>query len=133
MTRINCNVPVENLNDKHLMAEHREIKRVCHRLKERLRVNKFDDIPAVFYEIKKNEIVFKELFWLDKGLFTLNRYKKIHNECKRRGFNVSDFSNNWKIYEQKPEFFNDYEPTELQNNMILQRIENRNLKRKTNI
>jgi deoxyribonuclease (pyrimidine dimer) len=129
MTRINCSIPVESLNDKHLMAEHREIKRVCFRLDQRLKSNKFDDIPAPFSEIKKGEIVFKELFWLDKGKFTLTRYKKIHNECKRRGFKMSDFSDNWEIYKQKPEYFNDYTPTDEQNNMIQQRINDRNNKK----
>lgn len=128
MTRINGSIPVESLSNKHLLAEHREIKRVCFRLNERLKANKFDDIPAPFYEIKKGEIVFKELFWLDKGKFTFNRYQSIHEACKRKGFKVSDYSDNWKIYEQKPEFFNDYLPTDEQNQMLQQRINDRNNK-----
>ena len=28
MTRINAGIPVETLHDKHLIAEHREIKRI---------------------------------------------------------------------------------------------------------
>ena len=28
MTRINCGIPPEELSDKHLLAEHREIKRI---------------------------------------------------------------------------------------------------------
>ena len=28
MTRINCGIPVEELTDKHLLAEAREIKRI---------------------------------------------------------------------------------------------------------
>ena len=28
MTRINCGIPVEELTNKHLIAEHREIKRL---------------------------------------------------------------------------------------------------------
>lgn len=126
MTRINCNIPVESLTNKHLLAEHREIKRICFRLEVRLNQNKFDDIPAPFFEIKKNgEIAFKELFWLDKGKFTLDRYKKIHALCKQKWFDVSDYSNNWEIYKRKPEFFNDYTPTDEQNKMILDRINQR--------
>jgi hypothetical protein len=128
MTRINSSIPVETLNDKHLMAEHREIKRVCFRLTERLKSNRFDDIPAPFYEMKKGEIAFKELFWLDKGKFTFNRYQSLLKECRRRKFNMSDYSDNWKIYEQKPEFYNDYVPTDEQNQMIQQRINDRNNK-----
>ena len=125
MTRINCNIPVETLSDKHLIAEHREIKRICFRLKTRLQKNKFNDIPSPFSVIKNGEIVFKELFWLDKGKFTFDRYIKIHKECLRRGFNVTDFSQNWEIYKSKPEYFNDYIPTEEQNTMILERIKMR--------
>ena len=36
MTRINANIPVRNLTDQHLLAEHREIKRVCNRFKQRV-------------------------------------------------------------------------------------------------
>ena len=125
MTRINANIPVETLTNKHLLAEHREIKRVCFRLQSRLNSNKFDDIPSVFHTVKKGEIVFKELFWLDKGKFTLNRYRKIHQECIKRGFNVSDFSGNWEVYKKKPEFFNDYVPSDEQNQMVLDRIKQR--------
>jgi len=121
MTRINANIPVEMLNDRHLLAEHLDLK--C-----RLKINKFDDIPSQFYVIKNNIIVFKELFWLDKGKFTLKRYKQIYNECKKRGFDVTDFSKNWEIYKQKPEFFKDYIPTKEQNEMILIRIKERNSK-----
>ena len=47
MTRINANIPVEMLNDRHLLAEHLDLK--C-----RLKINKFDDIPSQFYVIKNN-------------------------------------------------------------------------------
>ena len=131
MTRINANIPVETLTNKHLLAEHREIKRICFRLQYRLKTNNFKDIPSAFYTInKKGEIVFKELFWLDKGKFTLKRYKQIHQECIKRGFNVTDFSKNWEIYNKKPEFFNDYIPTDEQNLMISERIKERNSKSK---
>ena len=30
MTRINAGIPVVELSRAHLLAEHREIKRVCH-------------------------------------------------------------------------------------------------------
>jgi deoxyribonuclease (pyrimidine dimer) len=125
MTRINCGIPVQSLSDKHLLAEHREIKRICFRLSVRLLQNKFNDIPAYFSSTKNGRVIFKELFWLDKGKYTLNRYLQIYNECKRRGFNVTDFSSNWAIYRRKPEFFNDYQPTEEQISMIRERIKER--------
>jgi hypothetical protein len=128
MTRINCSIPVVTLNNRHLMAEHREIKRVCYRLKQRLESGKFSDIPAPFHEMKGDVIAFKELFWLDKGEFTLKRYKQLYDECKLRGFNVTDYSENWNIYKLKPEYFKDYAPTDEQNQMIQNRIDERNHK-----
>jgi len=122
MTRINCGIPVQSLSDKHLLAEHREIKRICFRLSVRLSSNNFQDIPTDFSVVKNGKIVFKELFWLDKGKYTLNRYNQIYNECLRRGFKVTDFSSNWEIYKKKPEFFKDYNPTEEQISMIQKRI-----------
>lgn len=123
MTRINASIPVEELSYKHLLAEHHEIKRVCARLRKQIQMKKFDDIPAPFNIFNKfGEIVFKELFWLDKGKFTLNRYFQIHNKCKKRGFNVTDFNNSWDIYKQKPEFFNNHIPTEEQIQIIKDRI-----------
>ena len=47
MTRINVDIPVKNLTDEHLLAEHREIKRVGNRFSTRAKLNKFDDIPPV--------------------------------------------------------------------------------------
>jgi deoxyribonuclease (pyrimidine dimer) len=129
MTRINCGIPVQSLSDKHLLAEHREIKRICFRLSVRLLQDKFNDIPADFSSTKNGRVIFKELFWLDKGKYTLKRYKELHIECLQRGFNVTDFSKNWEIYKRKPEFFKDYQPTEEQISMIRERINERSKKK----
>ena len=127
MTRINAGIPVESLSSKHLIAEHREIKRICSRLKKRIQKNKFDDIPAPFHTYNDNgDVVLKELFWLDKGKFTLTRYLQIYEECKKRGFNMTNFSNSWEIYKEKPEFFNDHIPTPYQIQIIKDRIELKN-------
>jgi len=122
MTRINCGIPVKTLSDKHLLAEHREIKRICFRLSVRLSSNNFQDIPADFSIVKNGKIIFRELFWLDKGKYTLNRYLQIYSESIRRGFRVTDFSSNWEIYKKKPEYFNDYTPSREQISMIQERI-----------
>jgi hypothetical protein len=125
MTRVNAGIPVRELTRAHLLAEHREIKRVCHRLAQRLAKNKFDDIPTPFYEIKKGKIAFKELFWLDKGLYTYKRYLQIRNECERRKYNIQSYADNWKIYAKKPEYWNDFKPTAEQVAMIRDRISER--------
>ena len=125
MTRINAGIPVGELTRAHLLAEHREIKRVCHRLAQRLTKNKFDDIPAPFYEIKNGKIAFKELFWLDKGLYTYQRYLQIRDECSRRKYQIQNYADNWQIYAKKSEYWNDYVPTPEQVAMIRQRINDR--------
>lgn len=125
MTRINAGIPIKGLSDKHLLAEHREIKRVCKLLNDRITKNNFDGIPGNFHEMIGDRIVFRTLFWLDKGEYTLTRYCQIRKECRNRGFTVTDFSRNWSVYAHKPEFFNDYTPTSDQIEMIQQRIDER--------
>jgi len=118
MTRINANIKVCELTDTHLLAEHREIKRVCSRYKNRLDNNK--DIEQTHsFTLGKGH----ELFFIDKGLFTYNRYKKIREECINRGFNVSDFSDNWNVY--KPEHMVDYIFKTSENDIIRDRIRDR--------
>ena len=125
MTRINAGIPVKSLSHKHLLAEHREIKRVCKLLNDRIAKNNFDGIPGNFHEMVGDRIVFRTLFWLDKGEYTLTRYYQILQECRDRKFKVIDFSRNWSVYDRKPEFFKDYVPTSNQIEMIQQRINER--------
>lgn len=119
MTRIDIHPP-KLLCDQHLISNHREIKRICNRLVQRLEKNKFDDLPAAFYVPAQDK--FRELFWVDKGLWTFNRYKELRAECLRRGFKVSDFSENWKVYEQKPEYYQDFTPTTYHYDLLEKRI-----------
>lgn len=131
MTRINAGIPVTELSREHLLAEHREIKRVCYRLRQRLLKNKFNDVPSPFHEVKPDGTVkFKELFWLDKGEYTYLRYLQIRDECCRRGYNVQSYADNWRVYSQKPEYWNDYVPTEEQVSLIRERIAERSKPKK---
>lgn len=119
MTRIDVHPP-KMLCDQHLLSNHREIKRICNRMRQRIEKNKFDDIPAPFYE--KEHDRFKELFWLDKGAWTYARYLTLRKECIDRGFDVSDFSENWDIYLQKSSMYNEFEPTYFHYNLLENRI-----------
>lgn len=93
MTRINIGIAVEDLTDEHLLAEHREIKRVCNRFKGRLEKKKFDDIPNQFSLGKGHE-----LYFVTRPGSTLLRYNFLHAECLERNFKVEDYSDNWDIY-----------------------------------
>ena len=117
MTRINAGIPPKILTDQHLLAEHREIKR----------------LPAVF---AKNPIptgIPEEFtlgtghvkFFLDKGRYTLKRYKIIYAECIKRGFEISDYSQNWEVYRQHPKYNKDYKETPDALKLLVNRISER--------
>lgn len=120
MTRINSAIPVERLTDEHLLAEHREIKRLCNNFAIRKKKNKFDDIPKNF-TLGTGHI----LFWIDKPHFTLRRYWELYHECIFRNFDVTDFSINWYIYKDKIKNleFKDYKPCESEKELLIHRIE----------
>lgn len=117
MTRINSAIKVRLLTDEHLLAEHREISRLCSVYKKRLDSNRgFNDAPKEF-TLGNGHVI----FFANKGKFTLDRYNDIRNECIKRGFNVEDYSKNWLIYNE----LNDYNPTKNEFNILVERISER--------
>lgn len=94
MTRINVGVNPKYLTDEHLLAEHREIKRVCALFKSRLANPNPKSKPPTDFKLGKGHV----LFLAYKPYYTLRRYRLIYKECKTRGFNVSDYSHNWVAY-----------------------------------
>ncbi|MBP5723645.1 MAG: hypothetical protein J6X18_08760 [Bacteroidales bacterium] len=118
MTRINSAIPVRNLTDEHLLAEHREIKRLPYCLARAVSSGSIQNAPKSF-TLGKGHV----LFFLDKQSFIRKRYQLIHTECIRRGFKVSDFSGNWNSVPE--DYNNDYEPTEEERRMIEERITDR--------
>ena len=83
MTRINL-VPVEELCDQHLLAEHRELKRIPNCLLKGILKTDYPDRPSVF-TLGKGHVKFftNKLGWLWR------RYNQLHAECLSRGFNIS--------------------------------------------
>jgi hypothetical protein len=119
MTRINSAINVKNLTDEHLLAEHREIKR----------------LPALYLKTNKTNIpkhfclgTGHVKFFLNKFKFTYNRYVDIYNECLARGFNVEDYRQNWFIININD--FNDYQTTPNEYNLLIERITDRILNSK---
>lgn len=125
MTRINIGINPKNLSDQHLLAEHREIKRLPNFFTKRLAKNKFDDIPEKF-TLNTGHV----RYFLDKGKYTYERYLSIRQECLNRGYNVEDYSKNWNVY--TPNFFLNCSPDEIDLSIITERITTRllNSKRK---
>jgi hypothetical protein len=120
MTRINAGIPVECLTDEHLLAEHREIKRLPDVIK-RWGNSKRRTPPPSKFTLGKGHV----LFFLYKQKFILERYIMLRLECERRGFNVTNYRCNWQnipmIY-----FSEEYEPErediELVKTRIISRI-----------
>lgn len=116
MTRINCGIPPAELVDKHLMAEHREIKRIP------------NCISKNRYSMKGQPEKFTlgtghVKFFYDKLLYLKNRYEKIYAECKSRGFNVTYYGDAW--IDVPKELMGDYEPTDEDREIIRERIKER--------
>jgi len=117
MTRINAGIPPKALTDQHLLAEHREIKR----------------LPAVFAKNTNPTGIPKEFtlgkghvsFFLDKGKYTLKRYQQIYAECVKRGFEVTNYSLNWEVYKQYPKCNKDYKETPQALELLIARISER--------
>lgn len=113
MTRINVGIPPANLIRQHLIAEHREIKRIPNMIKNgRLLPT---NIPTHF-TLNKGHVK----FFYNKQLYLLKRYKEIYNECIKRGYNVTDYSNAWNDIPE--ELMNDYSPTDQDCQIIIERI-----------
>jgi deoxyribonuclease (pyrimidine dimer) len=109
LTRINC-VPVEELHQKHLVAEYRELPRTFKLVEGYL--SKHGKLPALpqKYTLGTGHVK----FFYDKLLYLSNRQTQLVDEMIRRGYNpthrqslVSQFS------EVIPSVcWNDWAPTE---------------------
>ena len=118
MTRINSAIPVKNLTDEHLLAEHREIKRLPYQWCKSYN-NSFISLAPEKFTLGKGHV----LFFLDKQGFILKRYNEIHDECLKRGFKVEDYSENWKYV--MSEYMKNYTPTEEERKLLVERITER--------
>jgi deoxyribonuclease (pyrimidine dimer) len=119
MTRINSAINPVFLTDEHLLAEHREIKRlVFNYLTRKKNYNDLGKIPDKFC-LGTGHVS----FFLDKGKFTYERYKQLYYECLKRNFNVENFENNWDSYLKQ--HFNDYESTVEEYKLLRDRITER--------
>lgn len=101
MTRINC-IPVSELSNVHLLAEHREIKRIPNVIASWR--YKIEGIPKVYilwtWHVK---------FFYDKLGWLYERYIQLYKECISRWFSITFYG---KAFEGCPgELFGGYEPT----------------------
>lgn len=116
MTRINVGIPVKQLTDKHLMAEHRELKRIPN-VVSRGRYN-LKTSPKEF-TLGKGHVS----FFYDKLGYLRDRYIELYNECRARGFNVQSYLSSWDGVPSH--LMNSYTPTEKDIKIVSERIADR--------
>jgi len=96
MTRINC-IPVEELNNKMLLSEYRELPRVFKLARP------CPDAPSQ-YVLGPGHVK----FFFDKLKYLQQRQKQIVQECLNRGFNITHTSVD---FDMPSELANDWIPT----------------------
>ena len=113
MTRINVGIPPAELINQHLIAEHREIKRIPNCIAK----GKYnmEGIPDKF-KLGTGHVK----FFYNKLLYLKNRYTSLYNECIKRGFNVQNYIGAWNNVPEK--LMNDYKPTYVDRLIVQQRI-----------
>ena len=79
MTRINCGIPPKELSRLHLLAEHREIKRIPNVIKKKNGIIDIKKIPKEFC-LGTGHVT----FFYNKLKYLHNRYIDIHKECVTR-------------------------------------------------
>lgn len=116
MTRINCGIPPKELTKPHLIAEHREIKRIPNCLSKGRYSLK--GIPEHF---KLGEGHVK--FFYNKALYLKKRYEELYAECRHRNINVQYYGGAWDGVPE--ELMNDYQPSDRDREIIRERIKER--------
>lgn len=104
------------MTNKHLIAEHREIKRIPNVI-VRGRFN-LKSVPSEF-TLGKGHVS----FFYNKLKYLKERYIDLYNECIARGFNVQNYESCWDGVPS--ELMNNYVPTERDVKIISERIADR--------
>ena len=113
MTRINVSIPARELTQRHLIAEHREIKRIPNMVSSGRA--KIINIPKEF-TLGTGHVK----FFYNKLKYLKNRYEELYEECISRGFNVTYYGEAWD--KVPTHLMNDYTPTKRDEEIIRQRI-----------
>lgn len=114
MTRVSVGF-VKQLTDKHLNKERIEVLRIPNKIKQ----NKYKSKPIDKFTLNTGH----ELSLMAKCGFLKRHYEALTEECIRRGFNPTDYSD---AFNDIPEhLMNDYEPTEYDRQIVRERITER--------
>jgi len=116
MTRINAGIDPKTLTQKHLLAEHREMKRIPNCvMKGRANLN---NIPPSF-RLGIGHVP----FFYDKLGYLKRRYISVRDECYARGYNVHDYLNAWN--DVPDNLMNDWTPSIEDVDVVQDRINER--------
>lgn len=116
MTRINVAVKPAELTQKHLMAEHREIKRIpnCVRKGRYSMKGQPEQFTLGTGHVK---------FFYDKLGYLKQRYEALYAECIKRGYDVTYYGDAWDGIDKS--LMGDYQETQRDREIILERINER--------
>lgn len=119
MTRINVGINPKNLTDQHLKAELRELPRIFTAVAKRIKEKKnFNDIPSKF-TLGTGHVK----FFYDNCGYLADRHVSLRREFMERYNHQYDFDPNRVSV---PDLvFNDYNPTEEDKNLLIERISKR--------
>ena len=122
MTRINC-VPVEELTDKHLGAEYRELPRLFGQIQKAIERGESPDDPRnpTEYKLGKGHT----RFFYNKTAWLCDRYYKLVAECERRGRVVNFPTPPNTVFDIPIEWCMDWQPTAKALELNRQRIQER--------
>lgn len=116
MTRINVGIPPCELSTKHLIAEHREIKRIPNVISQ----GKFN-LKGQPEEFKLGQGHVK--FFYTRLGYLKDRYEQIYKNCIERGYKVTYYGNCWDNVPK--ELMGNYIPSQNDIDIIKQRIQER--------
>lgn len=121
MTRINSAIPPKCLTDEHLLAEHREIKRLPAYLNKAILSGNIKCIPSKF-TLGHGHV----LFFLDKMEFIRWRYSEIYLEAIIRGFNIIKYHSNFQCQDDVLlKYWNTYNTSNEEKQLLITRIKQR--------
>jgi hypothetical protein len=113
MTRVNVGIPVEKLTKPHVIAEHREIKRIP------------NCIVKGRYNMKGQPKEFTlgtghVKFFYDKCGYLKKRYEELYARCIELGVDATYFGGAWDNVPK--EFMGDYTPTDRDRKILIERL-----------
>jgi hypothetical protein len=116
MTRINVGVKPAELSREHLLAEHREIKRIpnCVRKGRYSMKGQPDQFKLGDGHVK---------FFYDKLGYLKRRYEALYAMCIERKYDVQYYGDAWNGIDEN--LMGDYEETQRDREIILERINER--------